>query len=210
MSKNIKAIGFDWSGVVFFHATKYREIGAKFLHITEEEFTSAYFKHNHLHNLSSVSLLDFWRVVFAELGREAETVDFLHMLSNLPIGTLNHELLQLLEEVKQAGYKVGLFSNNSVDGAKEARSFGVDKLFPVALFSAEVGVMKPQAEAFHLLAEKLGVDITEMIFIDDTQKSLEKASEAGYTSILYQDVKTLYQDLEKVGISLASRRTPQP
>ncbi len=42
MQQTIKAIGFDWSGVVYFHAAKFREEGARFLVISQSLFEAGY------------------------------------------------------------------------------------------------------------------------------------------------------------------------
>ena len=197
--QKFKAIGFDWSGVVFFHTMNYRDDGSKFLNISKEEFSVAYFKHNHLSNIANTSSGEFWRKVFSEFGRESEAANFVKLLESAPAGKMNEEILPLIKLLKERGYKIGLLSNNTSVGAKEARSLGVDELFDVALFSAEIGLMKPDPEVFKYIANKLDVDITEMIFIDDAKKSLERAEEAGYQPILYTDMQSLRTQLEKLG-----------
>ncbi len=200
MQKKFKAIGFDWSGVVFFHSMNYRNDGSRFLNISKEEFSAAYFKYNHLSNLKNIGPKEFWMTVFAELGRESEVDGFLSFLANCPPGKMNQDILPLIKILKEKGYKIGLLSNNTSSGAAEARSFDVSKIFEVALFSAEVGVMKPHREAFELLARELGVDISEMLFIDDSEKSLEKAGEIGYHPILYSDMNQLLGDFVNLEI----------
>ncbi len=194
MQNKFKAIGFDWSGVIFFHAFKYHEAGSKFLNISKEEFQKVYFKYNHLINISEMNPKDFWTLIFRDLGRESEVQGFLDVLSQAPRGQINEPMLPFISLLKKKGYSVGLFSNNSVAGAMEARSYGVDTLFPIALFSAEIGYMKPHKEGFEILAEKLGVQLSEMVFIDDAAKSLEKASEIGYTPILYKNMSSLLDE----------------
>lgn len=193
--KKFTAVGFDWSGVVFLHTVHYRRDGARILNISEDEFSVAYRKHNHLNNIQNMAPREFWTTVFTELGRASEVDVFLNYLENAPAGKLNQAMLPLIQLLENKGYKVGLFSNNTVDGALEARSFGVDDIFKIALFSAEVGCMKPHREAFELLASKLDVGISEMVFIDDTPKSLEKSTEIGYHPILYTDISRLLKEL---------------
>ena len=185
--QKIKAIGFDWSGVVFFHPTKYNRMVPEFLNISKEKFSDSYYKHNHLINTK-------------DIGYESRVDEFLEALNNLPKGKYNEEILPILDLLKSKGYKLGLFSNHTVAGAKEAREFGVDELFDVTLFSAEVGVMKSHPEAYLLLAEKLGVDISEMIYIDDTPHNLDKAHEIGFEPILYTDMPNFLQRLEELEI----------
>jgi len=198
--KKIKAIGFDWSGVVFFHPTKHNKMVPEFLNISKEKFSDSYYQHNHLINTKDIDPKEFWTIVFTDLGYESRVDEFLEALNNLPKGKYNEEILPILDLLKSKGYKLGLFSNHTVAGAKEAREFGVDELFDVTLFSAEVGVMKSHPEAYLLLAEKLGVDISEMIYIDDTPHNLDKAHEIGFEPILYTDMPNFLQRLEELEI----------
>lgn len=200
MYNKFKAIGFDWSGVVFFHAFKYIEAGSKFLNIPQDEFRTVFFKYNHLINVESIEPKEFWSKIFAEFDRESETNNFLDFLRNAPAGKFNQEILLLIQVLKNKGYKVGLLSNFSREGAREARSVGVDDIFDVSIFSAEVGYMKPYKEVFEILAKQLGVDLTQMIFIDDTPKSLEKANEIGYYPVLYKSMSELLEEFKKLAI----------
>ncbi|MFA7314774.1 MAG: HAD-IA family hydrolase [Candidatus Magasanikbacteria bacterium] len=200
MKKKFKAIGFDWSGVVFFHPTKYHQMVSEFLGISIENFSNSYYKHNYLINLTDIDPKEFWTIVFSDLGYESKVDAFLKVLNKLPQGKYNTDILPLLNLLKTKGYKTGLFSNHTVAGAKEARKFGVDNLFEVTLFSAEIGVMKSYPESYLLLAEKLDVDISEMIYIDDTPNNLDKAKEIGFEPILYTDMKNLLQRLKELDI----------
>jgi putative hydrolase of the HAD superfamily len=173
------------------------------LGISKEEFSVPYFKYNHLSNLKDMSSLEFWTTVFSDLGRENEAQGFVEFLNNAAPGEINTEILVLIELLEKKGYKIGLLSNNTSSGAAEARAVGVDDVFKVALFSAEVGCMKPHKEAFELLATKLEVNVSDMIFVDDSPKSLEKASEIGYTPILYKNMPEFLDELKKLGIVTA-------
>ena len=197
--KKIKAIGFDWVGVVFF-TSRYHTLITNLLNISQEEFSNSYYKHNHLINTTDIDPKEFWTIIFKELGKESKVDEFLELLRNFPKGKYNEEILPLLKLLRNKDYKIGLFSNHTTAGAQEARQIGVDELFDITLFSAEVGVMKEDPEAFLLLAKKLNVDISEMIFIDDTPKVLENAEEIGFEPILYTDMPSLLKRLNELNI----------
>lgn len=198
MNTEYKAIGFDWSGVVFFHPASYPQAIKEFFGIEREEFQKIYFQYNHLLNTGNYDARDAWTKILSHFGKETQAHDFVTYLEELPQGKIHTEMMDLVVELKAKGYRVGLFSNNSLSGAKEARTFGIDTIFDVTLFSAEIGFMKPQAEAFGTLAKMLGVHLSELIFIDDSQKSLEGASDIGYTPILYKDMNQLQNELKKL------------
>jgi putative hydrolase of the HAD superfamily len=110
-------------------------------------------------------------------------------------------MLELVDKLK-VHYKVGLLSNNSLSGGKRIRSLGVDKHFDVFLISAEIGLQKPDQEAFKVLYEGLGVAPSEMIFIDDSESSLRTAQEIGFQPILFTTYESLLQKLEELEISI--------
>lgn len=193
-----KAVGFDWSGVTYFYVSSYAEVVRDLYGIPFEQFYDVYYRYNHLLNTKSVSKLEVWKQIFSHFDKENEASAFLEYLKELPLGCIHEEMIELIRELKNQGYKVGLFSNHTLDGAKEARALGLEDIFDVVIFSAEVGVMKPQGEAYMLLAKKLGVSVTELIFIDDTEKSLLNAEKIGYTPILYSDMEKLRYELSNL------------
>lgn len=50
------------------------------------------------------------------------------------------------------------------------------------------------------LFDKLGVAPEELIFVDDAEKSLEKAPEIGFTPILFNNTKELKGKLVELGV----------
>ena len=74
------------------------------------------------------------------------------------------------------------------------------KHFDTIIISAEVGMSKPDPQIFQLFAQQLGVETTELIFIDDSENSLISAKEVGYTPILYTGYEELEEQLQNLGI----------
>lgn len=195
-----KAICFDWSGVLFFHTIHYRKLGSEFLHVSLDEFSNAYFLHNHLSNLKNLSPRELWTAIFSEFKKESEVDNFIQLLETFPSGELNKDIFPLVYELQKKGYKTGVLSNINAAGAAEIKSNGMEDIFPVVLYSFEIGYMKPDPQAFRILAEKLDVDISEIIFIDDSPKSLEQAGEAGFCPLLYTNIENLTEELKRLGV----------
>jgi putative hydrolase of the HAD superfamily len=202
----IKAIGFDWGGVMFqYSGGGFIPRAATFLGVTQEAFRSAYFLYNHMVNkgMNSRGFRDadqMWESVLTELGKQERLDDFSEMIRAIPKGQVNQQMIQLVNTLKEGGWAVGLLSNNSAQGAQEVRTQKYDQLFDVALFSAEIDCMKPQAQAFQKLANGLNVNIDQLLFIDDSNKSLSTAEEVGYHPLLFKSVDQLRIDLHKRGI----------
>jgi putative hydrolase of the HAD superfamily len=206
--KHIGAIGFDWSGVILqYPRGNFNDAAAEFLGVTGEQFRRAYFLHNHMVNKGDGAkgygeATEMWGAILSELGVIDKLDRFIHFVRNQPEGVVSQEMLSLLEKLRQKGWKLGLFSNHSIEGAQTFRKNSYDTYFDVALFSAEVGCMKPEPEAFKMLASMLDVPVSELIFIDDSERSLSTAHDVGYIPILFTDANTLVDQLGLFGIKL--------
>lgn len=201
----MKAIGFDWGGVLNGKPGKYfAEAVASEIGVTVEQYQTAYFHHNQKVNKGEVTWQQLWELVTAELGRsnEPELVQKIIQISeDANADNLNEDMLALVDRLRANGYKVGLLSNNSADKAALMRERGLDKRFDVLDISVETGLVKPNPEAFIHLAQGLNADIKDLIFIDDTPKSLSTAEETGFTPILFDGYERLVKDLEALGIN---------
>lgn len=60
--------------------------------------------------------------------------------------------------------------------------------------------MKPDPKAYQALCAALQVTPAELIYIDDTPRSLESAAEVGYTPILFENYAGLVAKLKKLGL----------
>lgn len=83
--------------------------------------------------------------------------------------------------------KVAMLSNISSDTIQ--RFFTMDerqKFFDEFIVSSEVGMVKPHPEIFEYTCERLGVDVSEAIMIDDIETNCEGARQAGLAAICYK------------------------
>jgi HAD superfamily hydrolase (TIGR01509 family) len=113
---------------------------------------------------------------------------------------VNSDMVALVDQVRDAGYKTGLLSNNSREGGDKMRAKGLDKHFDVFHISEEKGFMKPQTEAFDQFAQELGVRHEELVFIDDSKKSLSTAEACGFTPVLFESYEQLKKQLKELNI----------
>lgn len=73
-------------------------------------------------------------------------------------------------------------------------------LFHEVFCSAEEGVKKPDAEAYHRLLDRLGVAPRHALFVDDAPENVEAACRVGLVSHLYQDPQALRRFLQDHGL----------
>ena len=99
---------------------------------------------------------------------------------------LDQKVLEIVKELRESGNKVHLASDNEANRAKYLmEELGLKDIFDSAFFSADLGVTKSDPEFFKKIAEKLGVNITELNYWDDDQKNVDVASALGVTTHLY-------------------------
>lgn len=205
MSK-YKAVGFDYGGVIGGGGMIGRDFTdqvCKLLDITKEEYDKVYFSLNHLINLGEIlSWREFWPIFLEKLGMP-EKLDNLMVISDEAKGRmhkLDQNVIDLADDLRGRGYKVGLLSNNTAENGQIIRKMGLDKHFDVFHISAETKLMKPNPAAFVHFVEELGVLPEGLIFIDDAPKSLSTAKECGFTPILFDSYEQLKDELSKLGV----------
>lgn len=202
-----KAIGFDWGGVLNGRPGKYFGMGlAELLDITEEQFKDAYFAHNKEFNQGLITLEELWIRVLADAGRTDRLEDTLRYVGNSSYDSPNEDVIALVDSLRSHGYKTALLSNNTVAKGEQLRTEGFDRHFDVFHISAETGIAKPEPQAFINLANDLEVEPSEMIFIDDTPKSLASSNEVGFTPVLFEDYEQLVAELQKLGVKISLTR----
>lgn len=197
-----KAIGFDYGGVIsLYGGTKPLETVSLLFDLPREHVQEVYFRYNALANVAGGRWEDVWKSVAKELGKEDIIPEMMQALSELQgDSVLNENLLERIIRLRQSGLKIGILSNYSQGFQERVAQNGVANYADVILSSFEIGVMKPDPQAFHILCDRLGVKPTELIFVDDTPRSLESAAEVGYTPILFRDNQQLHSELSSLGV----------
>ena len=196
----IKALAFDYGGVIKINSGNLFDDIVKYLNITREEFNNEYFSLNHLFNVKGEKYEDVILLAVSKFNNSDQAKS--HVLNliqeNYKKFNLNLELIQTIKELRERGYQIALLSNNSTQIKKSLIQDNIYKLFDVVIISAEVGYQKPQPEIFEILFKKLEVEPSQVIFIDDTPKSLENANSIGYIPVLYKNNHALKIELSKL------------
>lgn len=201
MNNRYKAIGFDWGGVLNGQPGKvFGQQMAKLLGVTHEQYLTAYFHHNKKINRGEIDWPQLWALVLGELGKLDKLPKAIALAEATHRLSPNQKVINLVDKLKAAGYKVGLLSNNTDEKAAQIRATSLQTHFDVFHISSETGYVKPEPETFNHFAKALGVKLEELIFIDDAEKSLSTAKECGYTPILFDSYDQLVSELEKLKI----------
>ena len=108
----------------------------------------------------------------------------------------NIALLEYIRKLK-AQFKTGLLSNVSGRQSLERRfdNNELSKTFDVVVASGDIGFAKPEAQAYEITADQLGVLLTECIMIDDREDYCQGARGVGMQTILYRSFEQMQNEL---------------
>lgn len=109
---------------------------------------------------------------------------------------LNKPLVATIAELK-VQYKIGMVSNVGRGWLDDFfAQHNLRHLFDMVILSGEEGVTKPSPEIFELAAERLELNPSDCIMIDDIQENCNGADAAGMQSIHYRSITQLTSDLQ--------------
>ena len=95
------------------------------------------------------------------------------------------ERLEKLLELRQS-YRVSLLSNTNIIHWKQSlrdffnyKGLGINDFFEEVFLSYELGIEKPAPEIFRIVAERLGAQPEDILFLDDSEVNCEAARNCG-------------------------------
>lgn len=110
----------------------------------------------------------------------------------------NEPLLKLITTLRPQ-YKTGLLSNIGAGSLhKRFSEAELAGLFDALVASGDVGVAKPDAAIYRLAANRLGVETSECIFVDDRVGFCEAAESTGMKAIVYESFEQFTADLDQL------------
>lgn len=131
---------------------------------------------------------DYGMITEAEYFHQASEligVDEQELRSAIGRRVANKDLLNFISVELKDRYKIGLLSNANFDVVHELFNEEQAKLFDASTISYESKLIKPDPRMFELMAQRLGVDVEECLFIDDVPRYCIAAQDVGMKSIIY-------------------------
>jgi putative hydrolase of the HAD superfamily len=100
----------------------------------------------------------------------------------------NPPMIDLMRELKAAGYRMAMLTNNVREWEPLWRSMlPVDEIFETVVDSAFVGCRKPESRIYAITLERLGMPADACLFVDDVKVNCEGAERAGIAAVHFQD-----------------------
>jgi putative hydrolase of the HAD superfamily len=205
----IKAVVFDYGKVISFapdHGVM-DEIAAM-AGVKREDLEPAVWKLRGEYDRGTLNGPGYYRRVVDSLGIsiDTETAEKMARVDMFSWERVNPGTVKLMEEIKKAGYTLGILSNMPFDFLEYARkNLPVFNLPQVGIFSCEVRSIKPEEAIYRRLVSALGCRNDETVFFDDNQENVDKARELTINAFLWKDVEQSRRDLAGPG-STGGRR----
>nr|CAB3219669.1 acyl-CoA dehydrogenase family member 10 [Phallusia mammillata] len=208
-----RAVIFDMGGVILpspfpmtreYEAMKKIPAGTIWKSIKEHGNEGAWMKME----IGELSADDFGQVFSDECTKTAnEPIDVKDFLLFLENGMKNPvpEVLDAVECLRESGIKTALLTNNwKYSDGRSLLPFSKEK-FDVVVESAVEGMNKPQPVIYNLCLNRLRVQPSEAIFLDDMLPNILAAKSLGIHTIKVDDVYSAVGELERfLDISLSS------
>ncbi len=202
-NQKIKAVIFDWGGVLCEEAEPFasiplqkklgmepNEIADKAREIYIGNYTG---KYNHA---------DFWRAIMLHYGLEEtdEINPTALSLAYVSSYRIYDEMLEYAAELKN-NYKTAILSNLSAIMRDHIRpKHNLPQYFDVEVYSCDddVQAIKPDKKPYFICLEKLGVRPEESVFVENTAKNLITARELGMREYLFTGLEKFLGEFDRI------------
>lgn len=179
-------IVFDY-GEVISQRTPAQPILAARLGVDLASFAAAYREERASYVLGQ-SDLDYWRSVGRRVSASMDEATALDLTRQDIAGWLHVDpaALALVSELHEGGYPLALLSNAPASLARAVEHQAWTAPFAHLLFSADLGVAKPDARIWSILTERLDTTPDRICMIDDRPYNVEAARALGLDAILWR------------------------
>jgi putative hydrolase of the HAD superfamily len=111
----------------------------------------------------------------------------------------NPPMIELMRELKAAGYRMAMLTNNVREWEPLWRSMlPVDEIFEIVVDSGFVGARKPEARIYELTLERIEMSAEACLFVDDVAHNCEGARRAGMRAVHFRDNEQAISEIRTV------------
>lgn len=183
----IKAILFDFDGVLTidkYGSSSIIKYISQRTGIPLELVKSGYYKYNKQLLLGELTHKDMWKDFCDELGQK---IDYQILIEAFEGTGLDAKMIDYIKELKKR-YLIGMITDNKIDRIEVVLTANhLEEFFDVVAISADVHSRKDNQPIFQYALDKLCVQATECIFVDNTADNLLLPKEIGMKTILFDD-----------------------
>lgn len=198
----IKGITFDLDGVYFINGKENFIKSLVGLGVSKEEAVRVFLKSDQMnreYKEGRIGDQEFWVWAIGEWGIDKTVEEVVAIL--IQGYEVNQSVRNVVRKVRSNGYKTLICSNNFPSRISGLQGkFGFLEDFDTAVFSFEVGAIKPSEKIFQELVRRSGLKPEEIIFADDNPNNLAGAEKVGITTFLYTGFDSYVRNLRELGV----------
>lgn len=195
----LKAVVFDYGKVLCLpQPPAVRDAIAARLGVPREALEPAYAQFRSEYDRGTLDDLAYWQAVARACGRTLDTETAL-WLADLDARGWSHPnpvLVGWAKQLQAAGFRTAILSN--MQRSLRQRLGALCPWLPevdVAVFSSDLGVVKPEPEIYHRVIAQLAVAPSEALFVDDVEANVVAARQVGLSALCFTDIPRLKQEL---------------
>lgn len=113
----------------------------------------------------------------------------------------------VLSEIRSQGFKIGLITNGDHQTqTSKLQMLGIGEFFDEIIISGDTLYQKPQVEIFKLMAQRLGIETAEMMYVGDHPKfDVDGSRNAGCVPVWVRTTGTwIFPEIEKPKLQVDS------
>jgi putative hydrolase of the HAD superfamily len=213
-NSGITTVIFDYGAVLshFPHRHEFERM-ANVFGAGEQTFPDLWLRNRGPYDRGDLTPEAYWSQMGVDAGRPLQPaqIDELHQWDMEMWARENEAMVAWMRALRAAGIKVGLLSNMH-DGmiAFIRNKFAWLNEFDFQTFSAEIKMVKPDADIYEYTLRGLGVSAEKSLFIDDREGNVRTARELGMHAIQFESVEQLRKELENLNFTILPDATPEP
>jgi putative hydrolase of the HAD superfamily len=173
--------------------------------VEREKFVSTLWSLRGEYDRGTIDAKEYFKTILSSLAvfMDEKSIEELIEIDLNSWKNINTETVALMEELKAAGYLVGILSNMPQNFLTWARkNIPVFSLPHAGLFSCDVHLVKPEEAIYRKTLSMLGVEAAELVFFDDKAENIAGARAIGMQAILWKSSKEARSELISLGVKL--------
>jgi putative hydrolase of the HAD superfamily len=172
---------------------------ASILNLPLVRFTELYWQFRIEYDAATLDPIAYWSAI-AQRASRTLTADQASELIEIDSRSWSHAapvMPQWAREVRAAGLRTAILSNMPTPVRDYVVRCAWLPQFDSLTFSCEVGVCKPEPEIYQDCLNKLGLEPSEVLFLDDRESNVRAAEALGWNAVLFTDSAQAAGEIEK-------------
>jgi putative hydrolase of the HAD superfamily len=159
-------------------------------------FWADYWRHRPPYDVGAVSEREYWALVAPGITSSRAS-----LLEALDVASWSRPRPHMLALVADLSEPTAILSNAPAGLARLIDTAPWGRIFTPRLFSADLGVAKPDRAAYQRLAERVQLPPRDLVFVDDRIENVTAARAAGLRGVHFNDPATLPEQIRKARLT---------